>query len=160
VRKRRLAYFHFWRDIGRRMNIRDIPAGYVPLESFNRDYEKARFRFSETNRRVGLATRELFVSWFPKLAAPLVRKVIHALLDDPLIGAFGFDPPLHRARRLVSGALGLRGVIAGLLPPRGVNSGCARRCALSQLSERICDRRFGTSAKLMVRGVILQACLL
>lgn len=100
------------------MNIRDIPAGYVPLESFNRDYEKAHFRFSETNRRVGLATRELFVSWFPKLAAPLVRKVIHALLDDPLIGAFGFDPPLHRARRLVSGALGLRGVIAGLLPPR------------------------------------------
>jgi hypothetical protein len=71
------------------------------LETYNREYERRHFRFNATNRRVGTATRELFVSWFPRLAAPLVRSAIHAMLDDPLIEAFGFPrpPPLIRSNR-------------------------------------------------------------
>ena len=76
------------------------------------------YRFTEANRRVGSATRELFVSWFPRLFAPLVRKTIYALLDDSVIEAFGFDRPSYLMRRLIGGALCLRGPLAGLFPAR------------------------------------------
>jgi ER-bound oxygenase mpaB/B'/Rubber oxygenase, catalytic domain len=114
----RLAYFYFWREVGRRMNIKDIPADYATLERFNRDYERQHYRFTEANQRVGAATRELFVSWFPRFISPLVRSAIHSLLDDPLIDAFGFPRPSRFVRWVVSGALRLRARVAGLFPPR------------------------------------------
>ena len=115
---KRLACFYFWREIGRCMNIRDVPADYDTFEKFNRDYERAHYRFTEANRRVGSATRELLVSWFPKLFAPLVRKTIYALLDDSLIEAFGFDRSSPLMRSLGHTALKVRGALAGLLPTR------------------------------------------
>jgi hypothetical protein len=114
----RLGYFYFWREVGRRMNIREIPADYNVFERFNRDYEKQHYRFTEANRRVGTATRELFVSWFPSVAAPLVRSAIYALLDERLIEAFGFPRPSPLMRWLVSGALRLRATGVRFLPPR------------------------------------------
>src|SRR5207253_1839413 len=91
--KERLAFFMFWREVARRMGIRDLPADYEEFEHFNVDYERTRFRFTEANHRVGSATREVFVRWFPKPFAPLVRASIYALLQDPLIEAFGFPRP-------------------------------------------------------------------
>lgn len=114
----RLGYFYFWREVGRRMNIRDLPADYDAFERFNKDYETQCYRFTETNRRVGEATRELFVSWFPRFLSPVVRSAIHALLDDRLITAFGFPRPSPLVRRLVSGALRLRAKWVRLLPPQ------------------------------------------
>jgi hypothetical protein len=114
----RLGYFHFWREVGHRMNIREIPTDYDAFDLFNRDYERQHFRFSETNRRVGEATRELFVTWFPRAFAPAVRGAIYALLDDPLIEAFGFPRPSTLMRGLVPAALRVRGRVAGWLPAR------------------------------------------
>ena len=116
--KERLAYFYFWREVGRRMNIRDIPADYQTFERFNREYEKTHYRFSETNRRVGAATRELYVSWFPGLVAPLVRSAIYALLDESLLDAFGFPRPNPLICFIVPRMLRLRGRLAGCLPAR------------------------------------------
>src|SRR5256885_9828810 len=56
----RLAMFHFWRQVGRRMNIKDIPDNYAAFERFNIEYERAHFRYTDANHRVGAATRELF----------------------------------------------------------------------------------------------------
>lgn len=114
----RLGYYHFWLQVGRRMNIKDIPADYDALERFNREYEDRSYRFSETNRRVGAATRDLFAGWFPRLLAPVVRSAIYALLDDSLIAAFGFPRPSPFMRGLVPNLLRLRGGVAGLLPAR------------------------------------------
>jgi ER-bound oxygenase mpaB/B'/Rubber oxygenase, catalytic domain len=99
--RERLGYFYFWREVGRRMNIRDIPVGYGVFERFNEDYEREHYRYTEANRHVGAATRELFVSWFPRFLAPVVRSAIYALLDDRLIEAFGFPEPSRLMRRLV-----------------------------------------------------------
>ncbi|HQR53983.1 MAG TPA: oxygenase MpaB family protein [Burkholderiales bacterium] len=114
----RLGFFHFWREVGRRMGIKDIPSDYEAFEAYNRAYEGEHYRFTETNRRIGVATRELFVSWFPKPFAPLVRATIHAMLDDSLITAFGFPRPPPLMRRLVPAALRLRGGLVRYLPPR------------------------------------------
>jgi ER-bound oxygenase mpaB/B'/Rubber oxygenase, catalytic domain len=114
----RLAYFYFWREVGRRMNIRDLPADYDAFERFNRDYEKQHYRFTKANRRVGSATRELFVSWFPGPLSGVVRSAIYALLDDRLIEAFGFPRPPRLMRWLAPGALRLRAGFTRFLPPR------------------------------------------
>ena len=85
---------------------------------FNVEYERQYYRFTETNRRVGAATREMFASWFPRFLAPAVRSVIYALLDDRLILAFGFPRPSPMMRGLVPFGLRLRACAIRFLPPR------------------------------------------
>jgi mpaB/rubber oxygenase-like protein len=114
----RLAMFYFWRQVGLRMGVRDIPADYGAFERYNIDYEQRHFRFSEANRRVGAATVNMFASWFPRPLHPLVRRAIHALLDDRLIDGFGFPAPAPGMRRLLALALRLRRRVASWLPPR------------------------------------------
>jgi len=114
----RLAAFYFWREIGRRMNIRNLPEDYACFERFNRDYERQKYRYTEANYRVGAATVELFAGWFPYLPSPVVRSAIYALLDAPLIEGFGFPEPSRLMRWLVPAALRLRARVVGLLPPR------------------------------------------
>ena len=114
----RLGYYVFWREVGARMGIRDIPATYEAFEAWSRAYEHAQFRFAETNQRVGTATRDLFASWFPRLLAPVVHYSIYALLDERTIAAFGFPRPLPWSRSLVRAVLTLRGRVVRFLPPR------------------------------------------
>lgn len=114
----RLGYYHFWRGVGRRMGIRDIPASYEAFERWASEYEREHFRFEASNQRVGGATRDLFASWFPRVATPVVRYGIYALLDDAMLEAFGFPRPLAWTRPLIRGALRLRGRLVRRLPPR------------------------------------------
>jgi hypothetical protein len=112
------AYFEFWREVGRRMAIRDIPAGYQEFDAFNRDYEKRHYRYTEANHRVGTATRELFVSWFPWVPRPIVRSFIYAMMDEPLLEAFGFPKPARWLRSLTELGLRMRGLALKFFPPR------------------------------------------
>src|SRR4029078_7429407 len=89
-RNEKLGFYWFWREVGTRMGIHDIPDSYEAFETWARDYERAQFRFAESNRKIGSATRDLFASWTPRFAAPIVRYGIYALLDDAMIEAFGF----------------------------------------------------------------------
>jgi hypothetical protein len=113
-----LALHIFWREVGRRMGIREIPEAIEDFERFNREFERTRFRFSEANRRIGLVTRTLFLSWFPRPLRPLVGPAIDAMLDDSLIEAFGFPRPGRAARFAVARALRLRARLLPALPPR------------------------------------------
>jgi hypothetical protein len=117
-RNERLAYYCFWREIGRRMGITNIPGSYDAFEAWSREYERQQFRFAETNQRVGSSTRDLFVAWFPRLFTPLVRYSIYAMLDESMIAAFGFPKPLPFTRPLLRAGLKLRGRAVRLLPPR------------------------------------------
>lgn len=114
----RLAYYWFWRGVGTRMGLRDIPPSYEAFEKWARDYERAQFRFTDTNQKIGSATRDLFASWFPRLFAPMVHAGVYAMLDDDMLAAFGFPKPLPGMRGFVGGALRLRGAIVRWLPPR------------------------------------------
>jgi hypothetical protein len=114
----RAAYFHFWREVGRRMNIKQIPAEFRTYEQFNRDYEKANFCHTPATHRVGLATRELFVSWFPRLLAPIVRSAIHALMDEPLLDAFGFSKSSRLMRWILNSGMQARALLLGIAPRR------------------------------------------
>lgn len=116
----RLGYYYFWREIGKRMGIRDIPPTYQAFEAWTVAYERTNFRFADTNQRIGAATRDLFASWTPRVMAPFVRYGIYALLDDDMLMAFGFPKPLPLTRPMIRGALKMRGRFVCRLPPRKV----------------------------------------
>ena len=117
-RSEKLGYYYFWREVGARMGIDDIPLTYETFEDWARAYERRTFRFTETNQKIGAATRDLFASWYPRPLAPVVRWAIYALLDDAMLEAFGFPRPLPGARGLIGSMLRLRGRIVRWLPPR------------------------------------------
>ncbi|HEY3182319.1 MAG TPA: oxygenase MpaB family protein [Gaiellaceae bacterium] len=113
----RLATFVFWREVGRRMGIRDIPESYDAFERFNVEYEREHFAPTPEGAAVGVATRNLFLSWFripPRLGAPFM----HALMDAPLRRAMGFRDPPKWLQRTVEAALRGRGRIVAKLPAR------------------------------------------
>jgi len=114
----KLALFYFWRAVGERMGIKDIPADYALLEYFNLEYERQHFVFCESNRRIGDATCDLFASWFPRPLQPVVRRVIYALLDEPVRLAFGFPKAPRGVRSVVIGALKLRAFVLQFWPAR------------------------------------------
>lgn len=112
------SYF-FWREVGRRMNIKDIPSTYEAFEQYNIDYERENFRYSDSNNLVGEATIQVFLNWYAPPLRPIVRRAIYALLDDPLRQAFGF--PKANSGLIKSVEMGLKARAMGirhLLPPR------------------------------------------
>src|SRR6185503_4499445 len=67
IETEKLATFEFWREVGRRMAIENIPATYDELLSLNEEYERRHFRRTEASERVGGATRDMFLEWLPGL---------------------------------------------------------------------------------------------
>lgn len=116
--KERVALFHFWREVGARMHITDIPASYEAFERYNIEYEASNFRFTETNHRVGVAVRDMFKSWFPRWTQGLVEKGIYAFMDDSLLRAFGFPKPSPFLRCLVELSLKSRAWAVRISPRR------------------------------------------
>lgn len=112
------AWFCFWREIGRRMQLRDLPASYEQFERFNTEYEAIHFHYSDAGHRVAIATREMFAAWFVRPLRPLVRQAIYALVEEPVRRAVGFPAPSRVANWLVPMALRARGWLAGRWPTR------------------------------------------
>ncbi|GGZ90154.1 oxygenase MpaB family protein [Streptomyces subrutilus] len=115
----RRAAARYYATLGRHMGITDIPDTFEEFEATLDAYEKAWFGWDEGGRKVADSTLDLMASWYPAPLAPAVRGAGRALLDDPLLDAFRYDRPDPRVRRLVRGALRLRGRAVRLLPPRG-----------------------------------------
>ncbi|MFD7811575.1 oxygenase MpaB family protein [Streptomyces sp. NPDC059785] len=107
-----------YRTLGRHMGIRDIPQTYEESESCLDTYEEAHFGWDEGARRVSDATLDLMASWYPRPLKPLLRTATLALLDDPLLRAFRYEPPSAATRAWVRRAVRARGRVVRLLPPR------------------------------------------
>jgi hypothetical protein len=115
----KLANFHFWHQIGRRMAIRDLPDSLEELERVSLAYERERFVFHPANRALADATRELFLSWWlPRALRPAARPFVHAVMDPPLRHALGLPDPSPRQEALLAAALRGRAALLGRLPPR------------------------------------------
>ena len=117
----RLAGFHFYREVGLRMGITDIPADYDDFREFKLAYEREHFVYSDTNHRVGVHTRELLCSWYPRALAPLVRLAVHGLITPQMRTAFGFPAAPAWLTWLEPRALRARSAVVRLLPPRRVS---------------------------------------
>jgi hypothetical protein len=119
LRKEKLASFYFWREIARRMAIRDVPADFDTFERYYVDFARENYRFAPENRALARATRDLLLGWYlPKVLWPLGRPFVHAMMDDHLLDAVGLPHPHPAVRRLTESAVRLRGRIVRRLPPR------------------------------------------
>jgi len=118
IETEKLATFEYWRAVGRRMAIREIPETYEDFERFNEEYERREFRRTEASRRVGIATRDMFLTWFPGLPRRFGAQAIYALMDEPLLDAFGFPHPPRAVRAVVENGLRARARLVAALPAR------------------------------------------
>jgi hypothetical protein len=114
----RLAQIHFWRAVGRLMNITDIPETYEEMERFNAEFERSRFAYTDAGHRVALAMLDMFVGKVPGLPKRLGARGVCALLDEPLLAALNLPRPSAAERRAVEGALKLRARALRFFPPR------------------------------------------
>jgi hypothetical protein len=114
----RAGAYGFYREVGCRMNIADIPADYAAYEAWFDAYERDNFAYTPANRRLFDASQELLVDRFPSWAAPLARGVGTALLDEPLRRALGVDRASWALRVAVRGGFRLRARIVRWMSAR------------------------------------------
>jgi hypothetical protein len=118
IEAERQATFHFWREIGRHMGIKEIPASLAELERFNVDYERERFAATEAGARLARSQRDVFLAWFPFLPHRVGARAISALLDERVVEALGLVRPTRLERRAAAGAVRLRALVVRPLPAR------------------------------------------
>jgi hypothetical protein len=140
----RLGYFYFWCEVGRRMNIRNLPQDYVTFEQFNRDYERQHCHFhqSQPARRRG----------YPRAIRELVSP--HAFTAGPLGDLFAAGRSFDRCFRF-SQAVALYALLCAwrVAFPSGVcrlttataSSSAADQNAPPELPGGLCDRTVGTT---------------
>ncbi|MEM6352853.1 MAG: oxygenase MpaB family protein [Cyanobacteria bacterium P01_D01_bin.14] len=112
------ALFQFWRSVGQQMNIQNIPTSYTAFEDYNLTYESKNFRYSPASQRVGESTLNLFLSWFPPPLRLTIQPFVYAIMDEPMLQAFGFPSPRPWQRRLLEQLLKTRGQLLHYWPPR------------------------------------------
>lgn len=104
----RHALFYFFREVGVRMNIKNIPNSLKEFEQFVAEYEKKNFIFNQTNKEVGNATVNIVKGWMPFFVKPLVFPVLKCLLDKNMLKALGYTNPSSLLSAPVIGAMKLR----------------------------------------------------
>jgi hypothetical protein len=116
----RIASANYYRELGRRMGIRDIPETWQAFARLLEAYECDRFGFDLGGRAVAEATLALLATFPPndRVAVGLVRRISFATMDDSLLDAFAFPRPSRVTRRLVRGGLKARGRMVRFLPAR------------------------------------------
>jgi hypothetical protein len=118
IEAERLAQFHFWGEIGRRMAIRDLPDSLDELERLNLEAERTRFAPTEAGRRVARSQLNVFLDWFPWLPKRLGARAISALLEERVVHVLGLPRATAAERRAAELALRLRARALRPLPPR------------------------------------------
>lgn len=108
----------YYREVGRHLGIKDLPATYDDFARLMDDYEAEHFAFDPGGRRVADSTMDLMASFYPGPAKPVLDVFSKALMDPPLLAAFGYDEPGPLARRLSTGALRLRARALAHFPSR------------------------------------------
>jgi hypothetical protein len=114
----REAAARYYREVGLRMGVRDLPTGYGAFEEWFDAYETKNVAYGEPQERTAAATRELFVSWFPSPLAGPLRVGVNALLDGPIRESFGFPAPPRWVPVAADAGLRARARVERFVPPR------------------------------------------
>jgi len=113
------AIFLFYREVGKRMGIKDIPNEYEVFEQFHHDYEAKHFKYAETNAEISGYTMNLLLGMYlPKSLFFIGKPVVCALMDDKLLYAMGMKPVPKPIKKIVHGLMRLRANIVRFLPER------------------------------------------
>jgi ER-bound oxygenase mpaB/B'/Rubber oxygenase, catalytic domain len=112
------ASVRYYAELGRLMGIKDVPQTYDDFESLHDAHERAHFGFDEGGRRVADATMALTLTFYPAVAARPMEVFSRALMDQPLLDAFGYRRPPGPVVRAARAGLRARARVEALLPAR------------------------------------------
>jgi ER-bound oxygenase mpaB/B'/Rubber oxygenase, catalytic domain len=112
----RLAGFHFYRAVGRRLGMTAIPTDYAEFEAFNRDSERRRFATGADALQLGADLLGLYAAMYPAALRPAVARIWPARLDASMRAALGVPEPSRWARWLNAAILGCHATVDRAAP--------------------------------------------
>ncbi|WP_433132821.1 oxygenase MpaB family protein [Micromonospora sp. CA-240977] len=104
----RQATYLFYRELGRRMGITDIPGSYDEFETWFDAHDAAHLQPNDDAAAIERATRMLMLSRIPPMLAPLGNALVSAIYDAPLRRATGVAEPGWPVRAGLHAALKMR----------------------------------------------------
>lgn len=107
------AWFHFWREIGLRMNIVGIPETPAAYDAWIAAYKARTFIPSDASARVAHATIEIMEAWLPQPLRGHIASVVYSFFeDDPaFLAAIQAPPPPRHLRPLLEASLKARALM-------------------------------------------------
>lgn len=102
------ATVNYYRTLGRHMGIKDVPETYDEFMHLMDDYERAHFAFDKGGRRVADSTLALMTTFYPRPLRKPIEVFSRALMDRPLLEAFGYAEPSPLVRRASIAAMKAR----------------------------------------------------
>ncbi|GAC1596478.1 MAG: oxygenase MpaB family protein [Pseudarthrobacter sp.] len=106
------AATRFFRELGERIHIADIPVTFEAAEKFFDDYEHRRVAPSNAGKTLMGATVQVFQSMQPRLLHPVTTHMIATMLDDArLASALGLPRSTWWSRLALNAGLGVRNII-------------------------------------------------
>lgn len=85
-----LAWFHFWRGIGERMNLQHIPTSKAEFDAWVKRYEWCEMWPNDDNHAVANQTAAIMEAWLPPPLRPAVKMAVRGLMDDHFLYAIGY----------------------------------------------------------------------
>jgi hypothetical protein len=115
-----IASAEYYKALGRRMGIPDIPDTWQEFARVHDAYEAEHFAYSEGGRAVADATLALLGTFPPHdlLPAPVVRQTSFALMDGALLAAFRYPQPNPVLAAATRAGLRARGIALRFARPR------------------------------------------
>ncbi|MBP1782727.1 hypothetical protein J3R08_002577 [Micromonospora sp. HB375] len=104
----RRATYLFYRELGRRMGITEIPSSYEECEVWFDAYDAAHLTPNDDAAVIERATRSLLLGRVPRLLAPLGNELVSAMYDERLRHATRVDAPVWPVRAGLHLALKVR----------------------------------------------------
>ena len=104
----RRSAFLFYRKLGRRMAVQDIPDTFDELVTWFDDYERRRLQFHPANAALMAAMHDFTAARVPPRMRRLVNRGMDSLIEDPVREAIGLSRPSWPVRTLAHSALRLR----------------------------------------------------
>ncbi|MFM7087892.1 MAG: dephospho-CoA kinase [Cyanobium sp.] len=116
------ALHRFWRRVGQRMGIQQIPDSLEALLAFSSTYEADHFAAADCNHRVAEATVAMLLRDWPPPLRPLLGRLLRALPDTAVRSSLGWPQPAPVLPWLIRTLLRWRSRLANrwqrLQPPR------------------------------------------
>jgi dephospho-CoA kinase len=108
------AIYRFWRLVGERMGIPEIPPDLPAMLAFNQEFEAEVFAAAASNRQVADATLEMLLRDWPAPLRPGLGRLLAGLLSRSEAHCLGWSRPASPLQGLLLAALRCRSRLAGL----------------------------------------------
>lgn len=103
------ATYIYWKEIGNRMGIKDVPITLKDCEEWTEEFEKTNIYYCDSNRICAESTINMVLANVPKFMQGFARQVIASFFEDRVRDALGISPPPRWLATLVYLCLWARG---------------------------------------------------